>query len=588
MSSPIAARQNSRLIELNTGNGAPGARVHLAQTEGDPRIPGMAHLAQLTAQTVDGRQNDPRDLAALVAAMGEDGSIDPIKFEAHRLVLHNESADGADIQGLVDALQASPEFDDNGRELVDEIRGILTGSTRDRFNDEIDARNIHRGWLEAAWEGAGWALGQAGQGLASAVTWTDEQISDGLAAANRYLDSVIAGEDNPALLRAGAWLLEQGVGTVQGGYGAIKGAAGQAFGILGEFVDLGVLAYNFTTNSDYRDVLLGMARAYASEVAEDPSKPVDDIRDAAGAALDQWEEEYQQALEEGREQEFLGSSAGAVGIELVAALVPISKLGKFGRVAQILDRITPDNLGELGRIVDDLAGLMARGGEFLSAGRQALSGMIGLSRQSGNLTDFVRTVRNSGNIGALLDVGDLSAPELTRLLRSGDLTPDEAQRGLDALANGGVRLTTATSRLTGEIGELRATIHLMQEGFTDIATIRNNSGHGIDLVARDPSGDLVFIEVKSTVTDQAGGLSAAQRGTDFVTSRLEMARLGRGRWENVDPETQALAEALLEELDDAGSVSAIKIDVYLDGQGQLRTPPGQSGGIVTTEWDQDF
>ena len=48
-----------------------------------------------------------------------------------------------------------------------------------------------------------------------------------------------------------------------------------------------------------------------------------------------------------------GKTTGAVGVELAATLVPVSKMAKFGKLAGALDAGTPDALVEMAALAGD-------------------------------------------------------------------------------------------------------------------------------------------------------------------------------------------------------------------------------------------
>lgn len=83
----------------------------------------------------------------------------------------------------------------------------------------------------------------------------------------------------------------------------------------------------------------------------------------------------------------------------------------------------------------------------------------------------------------------------------------------------------------GDLGEAGAKGWLLRNGYTNVRSIQNRSGHGIDLVARHRDGTLTFFEVKTSSLSQVPGLSAAQRNSaSFIESRLARAANGRRWW----------------------------------------------------------
>jgi RHS repeat-associated protein len=113
---------------------------------------------------------------------------------------------------------------------------------------------------------------------------------------------------------------------------------------------------------------------------------------------------------------------------------------------------------------------------------------------------------------------------------------------------------------TGKRGERIARRYLQSLGLNILGSIKNKSGHGIDLVARDAAGKLRFFEIKATEGARAGGLNGAQRqgAGAFVWSRLERATQPRGHWRRTfDPGTAAKADALLAEIASNGGRGSI-------------------------------
>lgn len=77
----------------------------------------------------------------------------------------------------------------------------------------------------------------------------------------------------------------------------------------------------------------------------------------------------------------------------------------------------------------------------------------------------------------------------------------------------------------GDIGEQVVVDNLIADGYTEILQIQNNSGHGVDVIARNPTnGHVKAVEVKANSSQ----LSEAQRlgGEAYVQDRLERAATG--------------------------------------------------------------
>jgi RHS repeat-associated protein len=105
---------------------------------------------------------------------------------------------------------------------------------------------------------------------------------------------------------------------------------------------------------------------------------------------------------------------------------------------------------------------------------------------------------------------------------------------------------------TGIRGERIARKYLKTLGFTNIQSVQNKSGHGIDLVARDRNGNLHFFEVKTTVGSTPPRLSVAQQNSsNFIGTRLDRAAGGSSAWRSTaihDPNAAAKAAELRKEI----------------------------------------
>jgi hypothetical protein len=103
----------------------------------------------------------------------------------------------------------------------------------------------------------------------------------------------------------------------------------------------------------------------------------------------------------------------------------------------------------------------------------------------------------------------------------------------------------------------------------DLVAIQNNSGHGIDIVGRNPSGKLEFFEVKASLGPDAPALSDAQSDPEsFVTSRLDRAANGARGWRSVDPQVRQNAQDIIDELDASGEpITGSVIEVTNIGSG---------------------
>ncbi|UQQ12645.1 XVIPCD domain-containing protein [Xanthomonas arboricola] len=530
------------------------------------------------------------EIAALLAATDAQGRVDPLAYEAQRLILQHQGLGSVDAAALVRALPASPGFTAFDRTTLFSAidQRLDTPQERQRFADALDQANLSDGWLERLGEQAAEVGGQAYDSTRTAVRWADTQVSDGLAAAQRSTRDTAAAPGVLPGLRAEAQAGNNLVGNVQQGYGFVTGGAGHAVSTLGDTVDLVRMGTRLVTDPNYRDVVVGMVRIYAAEVVADPHKPIDQARSAATQALQQWQQGLAQAQREGREHQYVGSAAGAAGVEILATLVPASKLGKLGKAARIMEDIAPRAAGEAsegladaaraervgtgardagelaperGAALPGRAGAYAealeevgqaaqRGGAAGEGAQQLLRGLVGQARQDGHLDDLVRAARATDNVEGLLRSGELAPRELTAILKR---NPDVFDGRIDfptALDHStqGVDLTRLTTRQLGDIGEAIQTHELVKQGYSDIVAIKNRSGHGIDLVGRNPDGDLEFFEIKTS----AKGIAPAQHGDpeEFVAKRIDLAIRAEKHWDpkNTIPGLNDIADGIRREI----------------------------------------
>lgn len=196
-------------------------------------------------------------------------------------------------------------------------------------------------------------------------------------------------------------------------------------------------------------------------------------------------------------------------------------------------------------------------------GSGAGAGQIALSvvEDVGRASAFVGPAAGAAKV---LGVGGRLGRSASRTLRSADEISDTVRANLAASRNARHSSNLrVSSSATGRRGEGLVTRDLRARGYTDITPVQNASGHGIDLVPRNPTGRLRFFEVKTSAGRRAPALSRAQREgpTPFVTSRLERAIAGDGPWGRLDPALRAKAEDLLEEILETGIAQGIRVGV---------------------------
>jgi Holliday junction resolvase-like predicted endonuclease len=119
----------------------------------------------------------------------------------------------------------------------------------------------------------------------------------------------------------------------------------------------------------------------------------------------------------------------------------------------------------------------------------------------------------------------------------------------------------------GAIGEEIAKNMLRESGFTDIISIQNNSGNGLDIIARSQDGRIVFFEVKTTGVGKIGDLKNRQKDlANFVEDILSQAATKSGRYANIDEETFEQALFLWNNFDKrnvSGVVMGIDLEALL-------------------------
>lgn len=517
---------------------------------------------------------DTIDAAALIAATDREGRVDQLAYEAQRLILQNQRLGTVDADALVRDLQLSPAFERFDRDSF--LRAIDarldSPAAQERFAEALDTANITDGFLERKGEQLAEVVGDAYGYAKGKVAWADEYLTKQMSWSYQRAGEVENDPNATELQRRSAGLARDAVGKAQELYGESSGGIVHSLNTLKGFVDLGEMGYRFTTDENYRDLLISTAKLYAAQTMDDPSKPVRDLRNAATQALENWEQEYKQAKAEGRERQFLGETEGAIGVELAATLIPVSKLGKFGKVASALDAATPDALDEVVELTGDanrvlrraegdvptphpgetVAEASARSARAAEAAEGVLRAEIRLFRDEGKLDQLIEAAHKTGNVEGLLRSGELSPKELAEVLKRDATVFEGNVKYLDAvsISTKGVDLSTLSTKQLGDIGEALHTYDLVKAGHTDIVSIKNASGHGIDVVSRDPTGKLQFDEVKTSATAQAKG----QHGDPelFITSRLDRAVAQDRHWaeHNTLPGLKEVADGLRREIRD--------------------------------------
>lgn len=550
--------------------------------------------------------NDPArtsrsaELAALAKATDANGNVDLTAFEAQRLIYRHESIDGLDANALVrdltgSAAYASQEGKEQMQPLLDTIAGRLPPDQALRFAEALDKSNVTDTLLERRLEVFSENMEKQWNSFKESVGQVDASISDALADGKRWAERMRDNPDNSYLERAAGSLTTGGAEKAQELYGQAKGASTHGVAMLGEVVDLAAFGARFTTDRDFRNLIIGAGLVYASETYRDPIKPVDDVRNVAVGAWNEWQKGLKEAQAQGKEQEYLGEAQGAVGIELLAAIVPATKLAKLGKIANAVDDATPDAAGQTGRraageateLLDELvdSARKAQKGEKWESDSADLmfSGLAGVKRSQGELRELVDDMRTKGQLDGLLGSGALNLRELNYLARQ-DVSVFDGSVPFDKALEkwvGDRKLSELTDPMVGDMGEAIVAHKLARQGYRDLVPIQNNSGHGNDLAGINPeTGRWEVLEVKASVQ----GIARKQGGNpdDIIVDRLDKAVQADGLWapKNMWEEQAATtARRLLNETQDqiTGKLDIdakwARVNIERDADGRIHAEP---------------
>lgn len=511
---------------------------------------------------------DTRDVAALLAATDDQGHFDPVTYEAQRLILHNQHAGRLDAETLMRRVHESPLYQTGDRDkLVKTISDSLDNSAdQARFDSAM---------------GMNYRLSQARRGAEIAWSWTEEQaikadksVSDTLAAEQLRDRRILNNPNSNWAERAAAKAESEIIGSIQDSYGMTKGAASDAVGMVVGAADAAKMAYRFSADPKFRDELLHVVVNYAEATSKDLSKPAKDAYHAARSAYDTWEAGYKKAEAEGRGAEYLGHAKGVVGFEVVTALVPVSKAGKVGEALKLLDHAPIRSTEEAVHVLEGAAKLEREGAEAAKLGEAVTRSALQSAREEGKLAEFLQAAKRTDTVNGMLRAGVFTTDDLKEIAKIdssvfkkvGAVSKDGVtfQEALDATTKG-IDLKKLNAKQIGDIGEALHTYEMASKGYTDIVSIKNKSGHGIDFVGRNPTTkELEFHEVKTSIV----GRAAEQKGNpkDFIESRLQRAIDAQKHWseKNTLPGLSDTARKLQKEISAAdGKINAkwVKIDV---------------------------
>jgi hypothetical protein len=476
---------------------------------------------------------DTRDIAALLAAVDEQGNVDQVVFEAHRLILHNQHGGSLNSDGLMRAVHQSPLYSTSDRyrliQTIDE--NLDTPLDRQRFSQSMDKSYLLNE--------AGHEIRLAYDAVKNRVVRGDQAASEDMATARQWAQGVANDPQRGMFMRGVGAGASTAVGTAQSEYGKAKGVLSDAASAITGVVDLGQMAWRLGTDENYRDALANLASTYANEIKNDPAKPVRDLYHSGQDALDTWQAGFAQAKAAGREQEYIGHAQGVAGMEILLAVVPASKAGKFGEVARILDHAPIRSTEQAIEVLAKASVLQHEGGDAAQGAEAIIRATVRDARVHGDLAMVLEAAKRTDTVNGLLRSGELTPRELGNVAKldhtvfksATSISGSDGVTFLEAMqaSEKGADLSLLKSRQLGDIGEAIHTYDMVKEGYTDITAIKNHSGHGIDFVGRNQAGELEFHEVKTS----AVGRAKTQRGDpeDFIESRLRKAIAAQRHWD---------------------------------------------------------
>lgn len=155
-----------------------------------------------------------------------------------------------------------------------------------------------------------------------------------------------------------------------------------------------------------------------------------------------------------------------------------------------------------------------------------------------------RTAIEEGDVELFYQVNVKVADDATHDVRfEFNQTDEESRKGLpkenDTVDyHSDERFDFLNSKHLGDAGEQFAKETLAQAGYTSIGSLQNASGHGVDIVALDRSGRIVFFEVKTHAGDgkKARLTEREQQQHAFVAAILIDIIQGAGDYSDVSPD----------------------------------------------------
>ena len=184
-------------------------------------------------------------------------------------------------------------------------------------------------------------------------------------------------------------------------------------------------------------------------------------------------------------------------------------------------------------------------GDYVGAGLSLLSAFpfVGYAGTAGKAARYgAKMAEASGKAGkeavdkAAKEAADKAAKEAAEKKTREEAARKRELETKDGETGGNVK-PRKNSREKGKCGEWLASMDLINDGFDEVISVENNSGHGVDLIGRNSrTGEVKVWEVKTTDGTVPGRLSNAQRGLggeSFTNDRLAKAARGSGNYGKV-------------------------------------------------------
>jgi Peptidase C39 family len=444
---------------------------------------------------------------------------------------------GFDIGSAWDSFTSS--VSDGYDAVADSAVGQTVGEVANDIGTGLGnaATDVGNGWSEAVDDistgyeqgdllgGLGNAAGSFGNGLAQGVGDTYTGLSDGVGDGwnslnsgvhdlgntlqQGYTDGVnafgsvigdVAGQDVAHAFTSGAMALEAPVRqAAQFGWGVAEGAVEGTGGLVDGVADLAGGAYQYATDSSYRDGVNNAVGNFAQSAWNDP---LGTARDIGNGALNIGEHIWEggvQAYQNGNLSEYIGHGVGyAVPVVAAAVLAPEAEVGEVAALSS-----------EATVLTGEAAVLTTEGAALTDSGLVARIATQSPFNQAGQLErNGSRVVFNQGNAptcaptscGMVLDT--VGRPvDLGELIKSANVGPNgmAADRVADLLKAQGVDATFKTRVTVEELAQATAggnpAIAAVQQGGGGHAVVVDGvtTRQGVSVVAiRDPWGQQYF------------------------------------------------------------------------------------------------